>query len=53
MDYRAVASSLQRIGYQGLIAVELAYESGTNPTGPLDEDLRISREYAEKIFVRS
>jgi inosose dehydratase len=53
VDYRAVASSLQRIGYQGLIAVELAYESGTNPTRPLEEDLRISREYAEKVFLRS
>jgi inosose dehydratase len=52
VDYRAVASFLQGIGYQGLIAVELAYENGTNPTRPLEEDLRISREYAEKIFLR-
>jgi hypothetical protein len=28
----------------------LAYENGTNPTRPLEEDLRISREYAGKIF---
>jgi inosose dehydratase len=53
VDYRAVATFLQRIGYQGFIAVELAYENGTNPTRPLEEDLRISREYAEKIFLRS
>jgi inosose dehydratase len=53
VDYRAVAKFLQGIGYQGLIAVELAYEHGTNPTRPLEEDLKISREYAEKIFFRS
>jgi inosose dehydratase len=50
VDYRAVAKFLQGIGYQGLIAVELAYENGTNPTRPLEEDLRISREYANSIF---
>ena len=51
VDYRAVAKFLQGIGYQGLIAVELAYENGTNPTRPLEEDLRISREYAKNIFL--
>ncbi len=50
VDYRAVARFLQGIGYQGLIAVELAYENGTNPTRPLEEDLRMSREYAENVF---
>ncbi len=50
VDYRAVAGFLQGIGYRGLIGVELAYENGTNPTRPLDEDLKISREYAEKVF---
>jgi len=53
VDYRAVAKFLHRIGYQGLIAVELAYENGTNPTRPLEEDLKISREYAEKVFFES
>jgi inosose dehydratase len=51
VDYHAVAKFLQGIGYHGLIAVELAYENGTNPTRQLEEDLRISREYAEKIFL--
>ena len=53
VDYRAVAKFLEGIGYQGLIAVELAYENGTNPRRPLEEDLRISREYAEAVFFRS
>jgi inosose dehydratase len=52
VDYRAVAEFLQGIGYQGFIAVELAYENGTNPTRPLEQDLKISREYAENIFLR-
>ena len=43
VDYRAVAGFLQGIGYRGLIGVELAYENGTNPTRPLDEDLKIGR----------
>jgi inosose dehydratase len=50
VDYRAVEKFLESIQYQGLIAVELAYEKGTNPTRPLEEDLKISREYAEKVF---
>ena len=50
VDYRAVARFLQGIGYQGMIAVELAYENGTNPTRPLEDDLRMSREYAKRVF---
>lgn len=51
VDYRAVAKFLKSINYQGLIGVELAYEKNTNPTRPLEEDIRISREYAEKVFL--
>ena len=51
VDYRAVARFLESIGYQGLIAVELAYEDGTRPTRPLEEDLQISREYAQRVFL--
>jgi len=50
VDYRAVAKFLQQIKYKGFLAVELAYEKDTNPTRPLEEDLKISREYAEKVF---
>jgi inosose dehydratase len=50
VDYRAVAKFLESIKYKGLIGVELAYEKDTNPTRPLEEDIRISREYAEKVF---
>jgi inosose dehydratase len=50
VDYRAVAKFLEKMKYKGFLAVELAYEKDTNPTRPLEEDLRISREYAEKVF---
>ena len=50
VDYRAVAKFLQQIKYKGYLAVELAYEKETNPARPLEEDLKISREYAEKVF---
>ena len=50
VDYRAVAQFLRSIQYDGLIAVELAYEAGTNPTRELEDDLKMSREYAERIF---
>jgi hypothetical protein len=33
--------------------VELAYEKETNPKRELEEDLKISREYAEKVFAIS
>jgi len=50
VDYRQVATYLKEIGYQGYLLVELAYEKATNPTRSLEEDLRRSRLYAEKIF---
>ena len=50
IDYSAVAEYLKRAGLKPLIAVELAYREKTTVTRPLDEDLRMSREYAEKAF---
>lgn len=50
IDYRQVAAFLRGIGYRGFLEVELAYEKGTHPSRPLTEDLRLSREYAERIF---
>jgi sugar phosphate isomerase/epimerase len=50
VDYRQVAAYLREIGYQGYLVVELAYEKATAPTRPLEEDLRRSRMYAEKVF---
>jgi inosose dehydratase len=50
INYQAVADSLCRIGYRGLLVVELAYEKGTPCTRPLPENLRLSREFAERVI---
>jgi len=36
--------------YHGYLVVELAYEKRTRITRSLEEDLRLSREYARKVF---
>jgi len=51
VDYREVAAYLKQIGFRGDLLVELAYEKDTQITRSLEEDLKRSREYAEKIFL--
>ncbi len=50
IDYRRVAAHLKKIGYDGWVVVELFHEPGTAVTRPLVENLRLSREYAERVF---
>jgi sugar phosphate isomerase/epimerase len=50
IDYRAVAAYLRGSHLQPLLMVELAYRPNTTITRPLEEDLRLSRLYAEQIF---
>jgi len=50
IDYQQVAGYLRGISFKGYLVVELAYEKGTQITRSLDEDLRLSRQYAEKVF---
>lgn len=50
IDYTKVAAYLKEISYAGYLIVELAYEKGTQITRSLEEDLRLSRLYAEKMF---
>lgn len=50
VDYAPVAAYLHQINYDGFLVVELAYEKGTPMTRGLEEDLRRSRLYTEKIF---
>jgi inosose dehydratase len=50
IDYQKVADYLRGISFKGYLVVELAYEKGTQITRSLDEDLRLSRQYAEKTF---
>jgi len=50
IDYRKVAEYLSKEDLKPLIVVELAYRPNTIVTRPLEEDLRLSRLYAEKVF---
>jgi inosose dehydratase len=50
IDYTKVAAYLKEINYAGYLIVELAYEKGTQITRSLEEDLRLSRLYAERVF---
>lgn len=49
-DYPAAAGFLRGIGFRGYLVVELAHEKGTRVTRPLEENLRRSRIYVEKVF---
>jgi sugar phosphate isomerase/epimerase len=51
IDYREVAAYLREIRWSGWMTVELAYEKATLITRPLEENLKRSREYAEKVFL--
>lgn len=50
IDYAPVAAHLRRIGFSGYLMVELAYEKATVITRSLEENLRLSRLYAERVF---
>jgi inosose dehydratase len=50
VDYQQVADYLRGISFNGYLVVELAYEKSTEITRSLDEDLRLSRLYTEKVF---
>jgi sugar phosphate isomerase/epimerase len=50
IDYRKVADYLKEEGLAPLIVLELAYRPNTVVTRSLEEDLRVSRIYAERIF---
>ena len=50
IDYRKVAEYLRQNDLKPLIVVELAYRPNTIVTRSLEEDLRLSRLYAERVF---
>ena len=50
IDYGKVADYLKEIRFSGYLVVELAHEKNTRITRSLEENLRLSRLYAEKVF---
>ena len=51
VDYKAVAAELKKLRYKGWLTVELAWDPQTQKTRSLVDDLKRSREYAERIFA--
>ena len=50
IDYSELAAYLRGIGYRGWLVVELFHEPETKITRTLEENLRLSRRYAEEVF---
>ncbi len=50
VDYPAVATYLKKNGFTGYLVVELYYAKETKVTRSIEENLRLSRLYAEKVF---
>ncbi len=50
MDYEAIAAALRRVGFAGDAAIELAHERDFEPTRPLRESLRMSRDFVRRVL---
>jgi inosose dehydratase len=50
IDYARVAGVLRKIGYRGTYTVELAYESHTQKSRSLEDNLRLSGQYARRVL---
>ena len=49
-DYGAIARAFRAVGFHGDVAIELAHERGFQPTRPIRESLKISRQYVRKVM---
>lgn len=49
-DFKAIAKALKKNNFQGMAAVELAFPDDLQPSRPLKESWKISREYVRKTF---
>jgi len=50
MDYAAIAAALREVGFSGPAVIELAHEADFQPTRPLRESLKLSREYVRAVM---
>lgn len=51
MDYAAIAAALREINFSGHAVIELAHERDFQPTRPLRESLKMSREFVRKVLA--
>jgi len=50
MDYPAIAEALRKIDFSGEAVIELAHEGDFEPSRPLRESLKMSRQYVGRVF---
>jgi sugar phosphate isomerase/epimerase len=50
MDYTAIAKALHDVGFAGDAIIELAHERDFQPTRPLRETLKLSRDFVRRVF---
>ena len=50
MDYSAIAAALRDIRFRGDAIIELAHERDFEPTRPLRESLKISRQFVKRTM---
>ncbi len=50
IDHAAIAKTLREVKIRPLVVVELAYHDDTLITRSFNENVRVSREYAERVF---
>ncbi len=48
VDFAEIGDTLEEIHFTGDVIIELAFENGFEPTRPLKESLRMSRDYLKK-----
>jgi len=50
LDYAAVAAELRKAGFAGDLVIELAHPKDFQPTRPLRESFKLSREYVRRVM---
>lgn len=51
IDYAAIGQALREVKFSGDLMIELAHERDFQPTRPLGESVRISREYVRRVMM--
>jgi sugar phosphate isomerase/epimerase len=50
IDYAAVGRAFHQINFAGTLTIELAHPKGFQPTRPIRESIRMSREYVRRVM---
>ena len=50
IDYGAIGQALRDVQFSGDLMIELAHEREFQPTRPLGESVRISRDYVRRVM---